>query len=88
MFYVEFEWDSGNENKIRQRASLEEVESAFYDPKKKNRKTCFNRYQMLARTNAGRYLFIMVYQRKAGGIIRIISVRNMLRKEKRRYLKK
>ena len=76
MFYIEFEWDEGNEEKIRLRASLEEVESAFYDRKKKTRRTFFNRYILLARTSGGRYLFI-VYQRKAGGIIRVISVRDM-----------
>lgn len=76
MFYIEFEWDEGNEFKIRERASLEEVESAFYDLKKKTRRTYFNRYKMLARTSTGRYIFV-VYQRKAGGIIRVISVRDM-----------
>ena len=87
MFYIEFEWDSGNEFKIRQRASLEEVESAFYDSKRKNLRTYFNRYEMFARSNSGRYLFI-VYQRKAGGIIRAISVRNMSRNNKRFYRRK
>jgi len=87
MYYFEFEWDEGNEFKIRQRASLEEVESAFYDRKKKNQKTYFNRYRLFARTGSGRYLFI-VYQRKAGGIIRIVSVRDMIRGEKRFYNKK
>ena len=87
MFYIEFEWDSGNEFKIRQRASLEEIESAFYDRKKKLLRTYFNRYEMFARTSSGRYLFV-VYQRKAGGIIRVLSVRNMSRKNKRFYKRK
>ena len=87
MFYIEFEWDEGNELKITARASIEEVESAFYDPKKKTNRTYFNRYQVLARTSSGRYLFV-IYQRKAGGIIRVISVRNMIRIEKRRYWRK
>ncbi|MBI1859018.1 MAG: hypothetical protein HYR97_07920 [Candidatus Melainabacteria bacterium] len=39
MHYVEFEWDSNNELKVTLRASLEEIESAFYDPKKKIIKT-------------------------------------------------
>ena len=52
MNYFEFEWDEGNELKIRLRATLEEVEVAFYDPKKKIYKTFFNRYQMLARTSS------------------------------------
>ena len=87
MFYIEFEWDSGNEFKVRQRASLEEVESAFYDSKKKIHRTYFNRYRLFARTNSGRYLFV-VYQRKAGGIIRVISARDMIRSEKRFYKRK
>ena len=87
MYYIEFEWDEGNESKIGQRASLEEVESAFYDRKKKVRKTFFNRYQVLGRTNAGRYISI-VYQRKAGGIIRVISVRDMIWQERKRYKNK
>lgn len=87
MLYIEFEWDEGNEEKISRRASLEEVESAFYDPRKKTFRTYFNRYQILARTSSGRYLFI-VYQRKAGGIIRVISVRNMSRNNRRLYKRK
>ena len=87
MFYIEFEWDEGNEEKIRLRASLEEVESAFYDRKKKSLRTYFNRYEMYARTSSGRYLFI-VYQRKAGGIIRVISTRNMTRNNMRFYRRK
>ena len=87
MYYIEFEWDGGNEFKIRQRASLEEVESAFYDTNKKISKTYFNRYQMLSRTSAGRYLFI-VYQRKAGGIIRVLSVRDMTYRNRRNYKRK
>ncbi len=44
MYYIEFEWDEGNEEKISKRASLEEVESAFCDKKRKTRRTYFNRY--------------------------------------------
>ena len=87
MFYIEFEWDEGNEYKISSRASLEEVESAFYDHRRKILRTYFNRYKIFARTRSGRYLFI-VYQRKAGGIIRVISVRNMTRSNKRFYKRK
>ena len=87
MNYLYFEWDEGNEYKVRQRASLEEVESSFYDPKKKILKTYFNRYILYARTNSGRLLFT-VYQRKAGGIIRVISTRDMTRTNKRYYYKK
>ena len=47
----------------------------------------FNRYQVLGRTNAGRYISI-VYQRKAGGIIRVISVRDMIWQERKRYKNK
>lgn len=84
MQYFEFEWDDWNEQKVTSRASIEEVESAFYDHKKRIYKTFFNRYQMLARTSSGRYLSV-IFQRKAKGII---SVRDMVRKEKRRYIKK
>lgn len=87
MYYFEFEWDEGNEFKIRRRASLEEVESTFYDRKRKTRKTFFNRYQVLGRTSAGRYISI-VYQRKVRGIIRVISVRDMIWQERKRYKNK
>ena len=87
MNYLYFEWDEGNEYKVIQRASIEEIESTFYDLKRKRLKTYFNRYKMLARTSSGRYLHI-VYQRKAGGIIRVISVRDMAMWEKRYYYKK
>ena len=87
MYYFDFEWDEWNEFKIRERASLEEVESAFYDFRRKNRRTYFNRYKMLARTSSGRYLFV-VYQRKAGGIIRVISVRDMTWNNRLMYRRK
>ena len=87
MNYLYFEWDEGNEYKVIQRASIEEIESTFYDSKRKRLKTYFNRYKMLARTGSGRYLHI-VYQRKAGGIIRVISARDMAIWEKRRYWRK
>lgn len=87
MQYIEFEWDEGNIFKIGLRATTEEVESVFYDPKRKVRKTYYSRYQILGRANNGRYLFI-VYEKLPGGIIRIISVRDMVQNEKRRYIKK
>ena len=87
MFYIEFEWDEGNETKIGLRANLEEVESAFYDPRRKIRRSYFNRYQMLARTNRGRHLFI-IYEKITSGIIRVVSVRDMIQSEKRRYIRK
>lgn len=87
MFYIDFEWDEGNESKISQRASLEEVESAFYDPRRQFLRTYFNRYKIYARTSSGRYLFI-VFQRKAGGIIRVLSARDMTRTNKRFYKRK
>lgn len=87
MQYIDFEWDDGNENKITLRASLEEIESTFYDQRRKRLKTYFNRYKMLARTSSGRYMHI-VYQRKAQGTIRVISARDMDNTEKRRYWRK
>ena len=87
MRYFEFEWDEGNEDKIRQRASLEEVESAFFDRKRKIYRTYFNRYETISRSSSGRYLFI-VYQKKAGGIIRVISARDSEKHETKRYWQK
>lgn len=87
MRYIYFEWDDGNEYKVSERASIEEIESVFYDRKRKIFRTYFNRYKTIARTNSGRYLFV-VYQKKVGGIIRVISVRSMDRYEIRKYWKK
>jgi uncharacterized DUF497 family protein len=85
--YIYFEWDDGNEYKVSVRASIEEIESVFYDRKRKIFRTYFNRYKAIARTSSGRYLFV-VYQKKVGGIIRVISVRDMGRYEIRKYWKK
>lgn len=87
MKYIDFEWDGGNEYKVIQRASLEEIESAFYDRKRRVFRTYFNRYKTIARSSSGRYLFV-VYQKKAGGIIRVISVRDSEKHEIKRYWKK
>lgn len=87
MKYFEFEWDDGNEDKVLCRASIEEVESAFYDRKRKIYRTYLNRYELYSRTNSGRYLFT-VFQRKVGGIIRVISTRNMGKYEIRKYWRK
>lgn len=87
MYYIEFEWDEGNILKLELRATIEEIESTFYDPKRKIRRSYFNRYQMLARTSRGRYLFV-VYEKVTSSIIRVISVRDMIQMEKRRYIQK
>ena len=87
-----FEWDSANKDKNwkKRHVSTQESEEVFFnkpllialDQKhSKNEK----RYQVLGKTNKGRFLFISCTLRD--NKIRIISVRNQSRKERGEYEK-
>ncbi len=85
-----FEWDEGNAHKNweRHRVAPEEAEEVFLneplvvgnDIRHSKRE---KRYYALGQTNIGRYLFIAFTIR--GSLLRVISVRDMNRKEKDAY---
>ena len=85
-----FEWDNHNTEKIRARHGIapSECEQVFFnlplvvkDDVKHSEDE--NRFYTLGQTDAGRLLFVVFTVRKDK--IRIISARNMIRKERRVY---
>ncbi len=85
-----FEWDEGNKTKnwAKHRVSWSECESLFFndplfilpDPKHSDKE---ERYHALGHTNNNRLLFISFTVRKEQ--IRVISAREMSRRERRIY---
>lgn len=90
--YLEFEWDKGNvgKNFRLHNVSDGECEEIFFDPKKKIAKDIFHsgkevRYILLGITSKRRLLFLIFTIRK--GCIRVISARDINKKEKYLYEK-
>jgi len=89
---VEFEWDKGNTGKnIKHNVEDKEVEEAFFDKAKKTFKDRVHsgqeeRFRIVGKTKKGRILFIVFTIRK--NKIRIISARDINRKEVRLYEEK
>jgi uncharacterized DUF497 family protein len=88
---IGFEWDEGNQHKNweKHHVSDGECEEIFFndplvagaDPKHSKRE---RRYFALGHTDAGRPLFVSFAIRK--NLIRVISARNMTRRELRKYM--
>ena len=85
---VGFEWDEGNSRKNEQHGvSMAEAEQVFFnspllvlpDPRHSEAEL---RFHALGKTNEGRRLHITLTLRDAGQIIRVISARDMHRKER------
>lgn len=81
---VRFEWDENNEVKLllRHGVTAAEAEECFFNRPSVRRWE--DVYLMLGRTDAGRMLFL-VFERKAGGLIRIFSAREMTDGERAAY---
>ncbi len=89
-FVTGFEWDEGNRTKNweKHRVSQAECEQVFFneplllfpDVRHSQHEP---RYYVLGHTNAGRHLFVVFTIR--GTLIRIISARDMSRKERKVY---
>lgn len=91
--HLEFEWDNGNSGKNFKSHSVfdEECEEVFFDPEKRIAKDVFHsgaeaRYILLGATNKHRLLFLVFTIRK--GRLRIISARDINKKERHLYEKK
>ena len=88
----EFEWDKGNSNKnVKHKVEDKETEEVFFDDRKVIYKDILHsnkekRYILLGKTKVKRLLFIVFTQRK--NKIRIISARNINKKEVYLYEKK
>ena len=86
-----FDWDQGNSEKnwVAHRVTLQETEQIFFntplivaDDRKHSRAE--RRYFVLGQTDEDRALFVAFTMRK--GRIRVISARDMNRKERKVYL--
>jgi uncharacterized DUF497 family protein len=87
-----FEWDGGNRDKnlIKHRVTMEECEEIFLDPHKRILDAGFDsgvekRYLLIGRTKGDRILFVVFTTRKHK--IRVISARDLNRKERHLYEK-
>jgi uncharacterized DUF497 family protein len=88
-----FQWDKANRDKIWQkhRVSKGECEEVFFNipmfvfPDIKHSQH-EKRHYLLGRTNAGRLLFVVFTVRES--LIRVISARDMNRKERKEYHEK
>lgn len=87
-----FDWDKGNSGKnIKHKVEDKEAEEAFFDKNKKTFKDSIHsgqeeRFWMVGKTKTDRILFIVFTVRK--NKIRIISARDLNRKEVDLYEKK
>jgi uncharacterized DUF497 family protein len=89
---IGFDWDGGNlhKNWERHRVAVEEAEDVFFQEPLVVRGDVRHskgekRYYALAKTGAGRQLFVAFTIR--GNLIRVISARDMNRNEERTYAK-
>jgi len=88
-----FEWDDGNafKNWARHQITQEEAEDLFFNDPLAVRSDVLHskaekRYYALGKTNTGRRLFVAFTIRNT--LIRVISVRDMNRKERDTYAKR
>lgn len=90
MSVFRFEWDDANILHIERhsftREEVEEVEEVFHN-RHKVRRTREGRYTALGETLDGRLAFV-VFRRLPGGILRIITARDMDDSERRLFRRK
>ena len=81
---ISFEWDEANEVKLllRHGVTAAEAEECFFNRPSVRRWE--DVYLMLGRSDAGRFLFL-VFARKAGGLVRVFSAREMTDSERTAY---
>lgn len=82
-----FEWDDANISHIeRHQFTPEEVEEVFAGDYKV-RRTRLKLYLALGETLAGRLVFV-VFRRSLGGVIRVVTARDMDDRERRLFRRK
>jgi len=80
-----FEWNGRNAGHIsRHKVAPEEAEEVFADDAAIFLRSRSGRYVALGRTEAGRYLTV-VYERRGGGVVRVVTAFDMSERDKRRY---
>jgi uncharacterized DUF497 family protein len=87
-----FDWDDGNSNKSLDKhgVSQQEAEQVFVDPRvlvlvDEKHSGEEQRFHAYGRTSLGRWLQVSFTLRRNETLIRVISSRNMSRKERARY---
>jgi uncharacterized protein len=86
-----FQWDAGNDRKnaVRHGVSQAEAEQVFFNDPLVAVDTRHNqeepRFHALGQTDDGRLLHVTFTLRDGGRLIRVISARDMHRKERMRY---
>lgn len=90
MYKINFiRWTRGSiEHIARHNITPAEVEEALFDNEPLVRKGGRDRAYVLARTIAGRYLFIVISYPPRKGIVNIITAREMEEDERRLYKKR
>lgn len=91
---LQFEWDQGNTAKNQEKHSVlpQEAEEAFFDPQhvmlkdRLHSRAGEERYIIIGKTRSSRLLFVVFTIRKRS--VRVISVRDLNRREKPLYEKK
>ena len=88
MYIHDFDWDEKNENHIANHGvAVSEVEEAILFGSPLYQKSKKGKYVAYTVTGNGKHLFL-VFVVKGSGQIRVISARNMEKKEKRYYKKR
>lgn len=89
---VGFDWDRGNERKSAEKhdVSQAEAEQVFMNEplllsEDEGHSATERRARALGRTNDGRHLHVTFTLRRESSLIRVISARDMNRKERRQY---
>jgi uncharacterized protein len=91
MLVAGFEWDAGNARKNEQHGVMQsEAEQVFFDPKlltapDPRHSANETRFHALGSTHEGRLLHITFTLRVHRTLIRVISARNMSRRERKVY---
>jgi uncharacterized DUF497 family protein len=86
-----FEWDNGNEQKnVKHGVTPAEAEQVFFNEPviitpDESHSVSEQRYRALGRTNAGRQLTVIFTLRNNETLFRVISARDMHRKERALY---
>lgn len=87
-----FDWDDGNQRKSADKHGVSQVEAEqvfFHEPlllvEDAAHSATEPRIHALGRTDGGRLLHVTCTLRREGALIRVISARDMHRKERERY---
>ena len=89
---IGFDWDQGNERKSvdKHHVSQAEAEQVFMNQplmlaEDREYSVTEHRLRALGRTDEGRHLYVVFTLRRDRSLIRVISARDMNRKERRHY---